>query len=220
MKGVVALLTPIVVGLVTVYIAWQQHLLSRTQAKLSQDQRDIAHNKQRVELFEKIYELYDDLSHGFEMLLGLTDYIPSSKDIVSFNENINKNYSLDCKISGDNIKADMYYFISKYDEMKSKIKTFENNIHTINGKCRFIFDANTAKSIKKLCYYLSDLIWYLSEVKSSMSLDKSVFSDSVLNSIRRCEDCRFHAIECQLSVESLFDLYLNISDITKQSSVS
>lgn len=71
------LLSPVIFGAITAYIAYQQHLLSRTQANISKDQRDIAHDKLRIENYEKLYEIYNSFLKLYRNVFIFERFYPS-----------------------------------------------------------------------------------------------------------------------------------------------
>ncbi|WP_415435768.1 hypothetical protein, partial [Acetobacter orientalis] len=76
-ETVITLLSPIIFGAITAYIAYQQHLLARTQANISKDHRDIAHNKIRLEHHEKLMSIYNTIGSVYRLVSDLDIRFPS-----------------------------------------------------------------------------------------------------------------------------------------------
>ncbi|WP_281855143.1 hypothetical protein [Acetobacter pasteurianus] len=97
------IVTPLIIGLCTVYVAWCQYNLAKKQHELAKEQKqltekqatiseqqvrvaeenkDIAHNKLKLELFEKRYDLFNQFAEYFSecyaMSLSIDHYIKLS----------------------------------------------------------------------------------------------------------------------------------------------
>ncbi|ARW47437.1 hypothetical protein [Acetobacter pasteurianus] len=108
-----------IIGLVTVYIAYQQHILAKQQKDISNQQKNIAANKLRLELFEKKCEIY-------EIHLNMALWV--SKIQIEKNEG-NSSLPLD--------------FDGKWKKSKTYEKNFlenEDKLISLGEQVRFLFD--------------------------------------------------------------------------------
>lgn len=97
------ILTPLVIGLITAYVAWSQYKLAKKQHELAREQKqlterqadiseqqarvarenkDIAHNKLKLELFDKRYAVFEQFieyfGYYFDLRLDINYYVKLS----------------------------------------------------------------------------------------------------------------------------------------------
>jgi hypothetical protein len=151
------LLSPIIFGAITAYIAYQQHCLAKTQANISRDQRDIAHNKLRVENYEKMFEIQDFFLTFYEETMGLKMEYPHEiyREIHNDIENMEINEIpdlLNMKYS-EKVREWAQSYIEKEQKLYEMAK-----IASINSKkCLLMFDEKTNNSILKFVISASRL---------------------------------------------------------------
>ena len=138
-KSFLTLLSPIIFGAITAYIAYQQHCLAKTQADISRDQRDIAHNKLRVENYEKLYSMYDLFVKAYRDIYNFEWTIPLEfeKEIISDNikdisDIINKNYS-----------KELLLWSREYVDKSNEIDKLLDECWDCQLKCKFMLDKST-----------------------------------------------------------------------------
>lgn len=76
-KVALTLLSPVIFGAITAYIAYQQHRLAKTQANISKDQRDIAYDKMRLEHNERLIAIFNKMAEVYRALYDLECYCPN-----------------------------------------------------------------------------------------------------------------------------------------------
>lgn len=143
-KTVLTLLSPIIFGAITAYIAYQQHRLSRTQANISRDQRDIAHNKIRLEHHEKLIIIYNDMTTLYRELYSLERALPyelMAKRAVDFHIRAIEELSIEGKEK--NVKQ----WATDYIEKTKEIEKLHDKCWINQQECKFMLDKKTYQTI-------------------------------------------------------------------------
>lgn len=142
-KSFLTLLSPIIFGAVTAYIAYQQHCLAKTQANISRDQRDIAHNKQRIENYEKLYEIQESLLNLYNEVMNFEWEYPRE---VERQINVFSVHRVSDLIGREN-SIEVEDWARAYIASEKKIYEVERLCDLIQIKCKCIFDDYTNESI-------------------------------------------------------------------------
>lgn len=210
-KVALTLLSPIIFGAITAYIAWQQHCLAKTQANISRDQRDIAYGKQNLENFDKLYEYVDDFYSLYINSLYLPSYYPRNHvtnnthkifDIYKVYTDIEKNDFSDYE------KKWYQYYTDKCNSLDEILYKCKNHVEKLN----YMFDENIMKKIKNFIRDSESLILH----KKYMIFE---YLDSELNSEQRLKDSKYEKLEKESLIKSYHEMkeeikpYISVSDI-------
>lgn len=141
------LLSPIIFGAITAYIAYQQHRLAKTQANISKDQRDIAHNKQRMENYNFLYDLVKPFSEVIPLILSLPYSIPNILRTEKIHEVLSREIS-DEETQFSDKEKEWSQFIFR---LKIRFEEKISECFISRNKLEYMLDE---KTISKIDYFL------------------------------------------------------------------
>ncbi len=152
-KSFLTLLSPIIFGAITAYIAYQQHCLAKTQANISRDQRDIAHNKQRIENYEKLYPIYNENCNLLNAVVNLPHSYPITYQFkIPYDSFKNLSDLVDADLS-EEITAWSKNMITK----KNKIYDLLNVCDLNREKSKFMLDDETFECVSNVLKKINSL---------------------------------------------------------------
>ncbi|MFT8850387.1 MAG: hypothetical protein ABF898_01280 [Acetobacter orientalis] len=203
-KTVLTLLSPIIFGAITAYIAYQQHLLARTQANISKDQRDIAHNKLRIENFKELYEIHSSFAEVYVKIFNFPSLIPFNF-IEEFEYKGIKKVS---RLVDERFSTELQAWAIKYIEEEKIIEDMIRSCWLDQQKCKFLFDDDTYQTIFQ---YINNCAVYFGVKKHSID-DQLKYP----NENNYTENLARHSLkndELIAEVTKKMDKFINVSDI-------
>lgn len=203
-KSALTLLSPIIFGAITAYIAYQQHCLAKTQANISRDQRDIAHNKLRVENFEKIYQIHSHFSDLYVKIFNFPRLAPHEFE-NEFNYERVKKVS---ELTDEKFSQELRSWTAEYIEEEKIIDDMLSLCWLEQQKCKFLFDDDTYHTIFK----------YMQNCQKLFDIKKESISEQIRFPYERsyadlCADINTDHHCLILEVNGKMNRFINISDI-------
>lgn len=207
-KTGLTLLSPVIFGAITAYIAYQQHVLTLTQANIARDQRDIAYGKQKLENFDKLYEYLDD----FHSLYNETFHFPSEYPKRHMTNNTHKIFDIYPDIENNDFsdyeKKWVHYYMEKGNYLEKILSKCEIDVE----KLTYMFDENIIRKInhfiaeaESLIFHKKDIIYQrlYSESNSKWILEKIEYEKLVKKSF----------VESYREMKKEIKPYISVSDI-------
>lgn len=203
-KVALTLLSPIIFGIITAYIAYQQHCLSKTQANISRDQRDIAHNKLRIENFEKIYQIHSSFSDLYVKIFNFPRLAPHEFENEFNYERVKKVSDL----TDEKFSQELRSWVAEYIEEEKIIADMLSLCWLEQQKCKFLFDDNTYHTVFK----------YIQNCQKLFGIKKESISEQIRFSCERnytdlLAELTLNHHVLILDVNEKMNKFINISDI-------
>lgn len=205
-KTVLTLLSPIIFGAITAYIAYQQHLLARTQANISKDQRDIAHNKVRLEYYEKLISIFNTVCSVYRLVSDLDFRYPSdlSKQVGLMNTKASSIAELSRSGSSENTRQWASDRINEFKNIEEQLDKCWMN----EQECKFILDKETHNVLVK----------FVTKARAMFDLkvgcmDMEMIGHRATNSIEKIESLNDELEGVFDEISDKMTPYMDISDI-------
>lgn len=200
-KVTTQVLTPLVLGLMTLYVAWQQK-------KISHDQRDIAQNKQRIEIFQDLYGFYESLIETYRtcyrMPHRLPDYcrkiapVPPSVDIADL-------------LDRTDIQTEKW--LCEYLEQRDKADELIRESAVMSLKAEFMFQKDAVDAVQVFITQVG--LFYEAKLEfMNEEIQPGWHDDDKRQALHAVKKHRIAAEQAATAMTRAFKTYINISDIT------